>query len=164
ETDKAGRVRVLEDLTLPGHPEVSIVGDAAKIPWKDASAPGIAPAAKQAGKYVGKRLKRIADGKAPAEAPFKYRHKGNLATIGRNAAVIDFGWLRMSGAFAWWLWGFAHVYFLIGVRRPVFVLLSWFWSYLTRQKGARLITGLRPLFQNGQSDSPAEPAARKKAA
>ncbi|MEL6689723.1 MAG: NAD(P)/FAD-dependent oxidoreductase [Pseudomonadota bacterium] len=146
ETDRAGRVEVEPDLTVPGHPEISVIGDAAHIPWKDGTVPGIAPAAKQAGGYVGKRLAKIAAGQEPSPEPFRYRHQGNLATIGRNAAVIDFGWAKLSGPIAWWLWGLAHVYFLIGVRRPVFVLLSWFWSYLTFQKGARLITGLRPLF------------------
>ncbi|MEM9349005.1 MAG: NAD(P)/FAD-dependent oxidoreductase [Pseudomonadota bacterium] len=147
ETDRAGRVVVGPDLSLPGHPEVYIIGDAAKVPWKDgADVPGIAPAAKQAGKYVGKRLLALAKGQDPSRAPFKYKHRGNLATIGRNAAVIDMGWLKLSGPLAWWIWGFAHVYFLIGVRRPVFVLLSWFWSYITFSKGSRLITGLRPLY------------------
>ncbi|MEM9435958.1 MAG: NAD(P)/FAD-dependent oxidoreductase [Pseudomonadota bacterium] len=147
ETDRAGRVVVEPDLSLPGHPEVYIIGDAAKVPWKEgADVPGIAPAAKQAGKYVGKRLLAAAKGQEPGRAPFKYKHRGNLATIGRNAAVIDMGWLKLSGPLAWWIWGFAHVYFLIGVRRPVFVLLSWFWSYITFSKGSRLITGLRPLY------------------
>ncbi|MEM1232626.1 MAG: NAD(P)/FAD-dependent oxidoreductase [Pseudomonadota bacterium] len=163
ETDRAGRVAVAGDLTVEGRPEISIVGDAAAIAWKDATVPGIAPAAKQAGSYVGKRLAALAAGKPAPKKPFKYRHQGNLATIGRNAAVIDFGWLRMSGAPAWWLWGLAHVYFLIGVRRPVFVLLSWFWSYLTRQKGARLITGLRPLFKAGGAE-PSRDVQPKKAA
>ena len=147
ETDRSGRVVVAPDLSLPGHPEVFIIGDAAKIPWKEgADVPGIAPAAKQAGKYVGKLLSAAARGKTKPARPFAYRHAGNLATIGRNAAVIDFGWLRLSGPLAWWMWGLAHVYFIIGVRRPIFVLLSWFWSYVTFAKGARLITGLRPLY------------------
>ncbi|MEM6478216.1 MAG: NAD(P)/FAD-dependent oxidoreductase, partial [Pseudomonadota bacterium] len=158
ETDRAGRVEVLGDLTVKGHPEISVIGDAAHIPWQDATVPGIAPAAKQAGKYVGQRLLALSKGQAAPALPFRYRHRGNLATIGRNAAVIDMGRFKMSGPIAWWLWGFAHVYFLIGVRRPVFVLLSWFWSYLTFQKGARLITGLRPLFQAGRGDPPARKA------
>ncbi|MEO0484320.1 MAG: NAD(P)/FAD-dependent oxidoreductase [Pseudomonadota bacterium] len=146
ETDRVGRVPVEPDLSVPGHPEIYVVGDAASVPWKDGTVPGIAPAAKQAGKYVGKRLARASAGKSPSKRPFKYRHAGNLATIGRHRAVIDFGRIRLSGAFAWWLWGLAHVYFLIGVRRPLIVMLNWFWSYLSYQKGARLITGLRPLF------------------
>ncbi|MEO0675915.1 MAG: NAD(P)/FAD-dependent oxidoreductase [Pseudomonadota bacterium] len=146
-TDRTGRVEVEGDLSLPGHPEVFVVGDAAKVAWRDgADVPGIAPAAKQEGAFVGRRIARMARGRRASSKPFKYKHKGNLATIGRNAAVIDMGWLKLSGAPAWWIWGFAHVYFLIGVRRPVFVLLSWFWSYVTFAKGARLITGLRPLY------------------
>ncbi|MEO1703882.1 MAG: NAD(P)/FAD-dependent oxidoreductase [Pseudomonadota bacterium] len=146
-TDRTGRVEVEDDLSLPGHPDVFVVGDAAKVAWRDgADVPGIAPAAKQEGAFVGRRIARIARGKRASSKPFKYKHTGNLATIGRNAAVIDMGWLKLSGAPAWWIWGFAHVYFLIGVRRPVFVLLSWFWSYVTFAKGARLITGLRPLY------------------
>ena len=164
ETARAGRVPVEGDLSVPGHPEVYVIGDAAKVTWKDGDVPGIAPAAKQAGHYVGKRLAAIAAGKAPGSAPFAYRHGGNLATVGRNAAVIDFGWIHLSGPIAWWLWGFAHVYFIIGVRRPIFVLLSWFWSYITFQKGARLITGLRPLFLSGTSDKKLAPAKPKKAA
>ena len=142
ETDRAGRVSVNPDLSLPDHPEVFVIGDAAKSPWRDGlDVPGIAPAAKQGGRYVARVIADRSAGKATKTKPFRYRHGGNLATIGRNAAVIDFGWLRLSGAFAWWLWGIAHVFFLIGVRKPVMVALSWFWSYLTYSKGARLITG-----------------------
>ena len=93
ETDRTGRIAVEPDLSLPGHPEVFVIGDAAKVAWKaGGDVPGIAPAAKQSGAYVGKRLARLAKGKRPSKAPFKYKHQGNLATIGRNAAVIDMGW------------------------------------------------------------------------
>ncbi|MEM7527481.1 MAG: NAD(P)/FAD-dependent oxidoreductase [Pseudomonadota bacterium] len=143
ETDRQGRVPVNADLSLPGHPEVFVIGDVAKIPWRDGrDVPGIAPAAKQAGRHVGRMISKDLEGKD--RAAFQYRHLGNLATIGRNAAVIDFGRIRLSGALAWWCWGLAHIYFLIGVRAPIFVALSWFWSYLTYSKGARLITGTRP--------------------
>ncbi|MEX0309258.1 MAG: NAD(P)/FAD-dependent oxidoreductase [Tateyamaria sp.] len=159
-TDRSGRVAVEPDLTLPGHPEISVIGDAAKVPWKDGyDVPGIAPGAKQGGKYVGKRIAALITGK-PFDTPFRYRHAGNLATIGRHAAVIDFGRIRLSGFVAWWLWGIAHIYFLIGVRNPVFVALNWFWSYLTFSKGARLITGLRPLHE----DHDTEPKAPVRAA
>lgn len=142
ETDRAGRVHVNEDLSLPGHPEVFVIGDAAKVAWRDGlDVPGVAPAAKQGGRYVGRLIADRVLGRAQRNKPFRYRHGGNLATVGRNAAVIDFGWIRLSGAFAWWLWGIAHVFFLIGVRKPIMVALSWFWSYLTYSKGARLITG-----------------------
>ncbi len=145
ETDRAGRVVVGPDLTLPNHPDVFVIGDAAKVPWRDgADVPGIAPAAKQQGKYAGRTIKaRLANSSAPG--PFRYRHLGNLATIGRNKAVIDFGRFRMSGFVAWWIWGMAHIYFLIGVRRPLVVALSWLSSYVFRSKGARLITGMAHL-------------------
>lgn len=156
ETDRSGRVAVADDLSVPEHPEVSVIGDAAKVVWKDgADVPGIAPAAKQGGKYVAKRIVAALRGK-PAPAPFAYKHAGNLATIGRNSAVIDFGKFQMSGFIAWWIWGVAHIYFLIGVRQPIVVAFSWFWSYVTYSKGARLITGLRPLYKDAEK----EPASK----
>ena len=105
--------------------------------------PGIAPAAKQAGQYVAAVIRARAAGRA-APAPFRYRHFGNLATIGRKAAVADFGWLRLSGRLAWLLWGAVHVFFLIGFRNRLVVLLDWLWAYLTFERGARLITGPTP--------------------
>ncbi|KIC50133.1 NAD(P)/FAD-dependent oxidoreductase [Tateyamaria sp. ANG-S1] len=143
-TDRTGRVPVNPDLSVPDAPNIYVIGDAAQVPWKDGlDVPGIAPAAKQGGKYVGQRIAALVAGK-PHDTPFRYKHAGNLATIGRHAAVIDFGRIQLSGFVAWWLWGVAHIYFLIGVRNPVFVALNWFWSYLTFSKGARLITGLSP--------------------
>ncbi len=141
KTDRSGRILVQDDLTVPGKPEIFVIGDAASVPWADdRTVPGIAPAAKQGGEYVARVLKaRLAA--QPAPDPFHYRHLGNLATIGRNAAVIDFGKFRVSGFLAWWIWGFAHIYFLIGVRRRLFVVLSWLGSYVLHAKGARLITG-----------------------
>jgi NADH dehydrogenase len=84
----------------------------------------------------------------PAPKPFRYRHVGSLATIGRNHAAVDLGWLRLKGWIGWWFWGLIHIYFLISVRAATLVMLQWFWTYLTRKKGARLVTGLRPLFPN----------------
>ena len=98
-----------------------------------------APAAKQAGRYVAEVITARVSGRA-AGAPFRYRHQGNLATIGRHSAVIDFGWLRLRGYAAWWLWGAAHIYFLIGVRNRLMVMIQWLWSYFMFQRGARLIT------------------------
>jgi NADH dehydrogenase len=142
ETDRAGRVLVGDDLTVAGHPDISVIGDAAQVKWTDGKfVPGIAPAAKQEGKYVGKRIAALVAGKAFAE-PFRYKHLGNLATIGRNSAVIDFGKFKLSGGLAWWMWGIVHIYFLIGVKRPLFVAINWFFSYVFHTKGARLITGL----------------------
>ncbi|MEM8791000.1 MAG: NAD(P)/FAD-dependent oxidoreductase [Pseudomonadota bacterium] len=145
ETDRTGRVPVEPDLSLPGDPNVFIIGDAAKVPWGEDIVPGIAPAAKQGGKYVAQVLSARIKGEA-APKPFVYRHQGNLATIGRHSAVVDLGWMRLTGGLAWWLWGIAHIYFLIGVRAPLIVATQWFWSYLTYGKGARLITGVMPLF------------------
>lgn len=145
ETDRVGRVAVEPDLTVPGLPNVTVIGDAAKVPWKDGlDVPGIAPAAKQEGKYTGRRLAALMEGRA-APAPFRYRHLGNLATIGRNSAIISMGGLKLSGFVAWCLWGAVHIYFLIGVKRPLFVAMSWVSSYLFRSKGARLITGMEGL-------------------
>ena len=145
KTDRAGRIPVGDDLMAEGVQDVYVIGDAALVPWGESSVPGIAPAAKQAGAYVAKTLHaKLGSGSDPGV--FKYKHKGNLATIGRNSAVVDFGKLRFKGRFAWWLWGVAHIYFLIGVRAPFIVATQWFWSYITFGKGSRLITGVMPLF------------------
>ncbi|HZC96357.1 MAG TPA: NAD(P)/FAD-dependent oxidoreductase, partial [Bradyrhizobium sp.] len=109
--------------------------------------PGLAPAAKQGGRYVADVIRAAALGRAKP-APFRYRHQGNLATIGRHAAIADFGRIRLTGGFAWGLWGLAHIYFLIGVRAPMLVAAQWLWAYLTFGRGARLITGLAPLFED----------------
>ncbi len=146
ETDRSGRVGVASDLSVPDQPDVYVIGDAAKVAWKDGmDVPGIAPAAKQQGAFVARRIIDTVAGRKPRDQ-FTYRHAGNLATIGRHAAVIDFGKIKLSGFIAWAIWGVAHIYFLIGVRKPIMVALSWVWSYLTYAKGARLITG-RPAPQ-----------------
>ncbi|MCC9625831.1 NAD(P)/FAD-dependent oxidoreductase [Thalassospira sp. MA62] len=139
-TDRSGRVMVEEDLSLPGHQDVFVIGDAANVKWRDdQTVPGIAPAAKQQGKYVAQRIADLMKGRDTE--PFKYKHSGNLATIGRHRAVIDFNGTKLKGSLAWWFWGFAHIYFLIGLRAPALVMVQWVWSYLFRKKGARLITG-----------------------
>jgi NADH:ubiquinone reductase (H+-translocating) len=144
QKDKAGRVVINADLTLPGHPEIFVVGDTAAMKdAKGAPVPGIAPAAKQAGAFAAAAIKARVQGR-DFPGPFRYRHAGNLATIGRKAAVVDFGWLRLRGNPAWWLWGIAHIFFLIGFRNRITVTLDWFWSYLTFQRGSRLITGGGP--------------------
>jgi len=143
-TDRAGRVRVEPDLSVPGHPDIFVIGDTAFIEDEDGEqVPGIAPAAKQQGRYVAKVIgKRLSGGTAPTA--FRYRHAGNLATIGRRSAVIEFPRLRLRGGIAWWVWGIAHIYFLIGVRSPLFVALNWLWQYVSYGRGARLITGGDP--------------------
>src|SRR3954449_11303737 len=137
--DRAGRLQVLPDLTVPGHPEVFAVGDTVMINDPVGKpVPGIAPAAKQQGRYVARSIKARLRGETLP--PFVYKHAGNLAQIGKRLAVIDFGRVKLRGALAWWIWGIAHIYFLIGVRNRLSVAISWLWNYLRDQRGARLIT------------------------
>jgi NADH dehydrogenase len=141
EKDGVGRVMVEPDLTLAGHPEIFCIGDTAHVAGaRGKPLPGLAPVAKQQGAYVARVLRaRLA--RRPAPGPFRYRDLGTLATIGRGAAVADFGWLKMQGTLAWLLWGAVHISFLIGFRNRLIVMLDWIWSYITFQSGARLITG-----------------------
>jgi NADH dehydrogenase len=147
EADKAGRVLVRPDLSIAADPDVFVIGDAASVRAEDGSlVPGIAPAAKQQGRYVARLIARRADGRNEGNAgtaPFRYRHAGYLATIGRRSAVIEFPSFKMKGWPAWWLWGIAHIYFLVGVPSPMVVSIRWLWEYLTYRRGARLITGGR---------------------
>jgi NADH dehydrogenase len=140
ERDRAGRVIVRPDLTVPGHPEIFVIGDTAHVPGPGGKPlPGVAPVAKQQGRHVARTiLARLAGRSAPSE--FRYVDYGNLATIGRKAAVADFGRVRLSGFPAWLLWSVAHVWFLVGFRSRLLVALNWIWAYLTFQRGARLIT------------------------
>jgi NADH dehydrogenase len=139
ECDRAGRVKVNPDLTLPGHPNVFAIGDTAALSSRGRTVPGIAPAAKQMGHYVGQRIAAQLNGTSH-RSQFTYRHNGDLATIGRNSAVVSIGRFQLKGRIAWLFWSFAHIYFLIGVRNRVSVALNWSWQYLTFQRGARLIT------------------------
>ncbi|MDH3628221.1 MAG: NAD(P)/FAD-dependent oxidoreductase [Acidobacteriota bacterium] len=139
-TDSAGRVKVLPDLTVPGHPEIFVIGDLAHVEGKqDTPVPGVAPAAIQQGKYVAKILRRRLAGKSTA--PFVYKDKGSLATIGRKSAVADFGRLRFSGLVAWMLWLGVHLMFLVGFENRILVFTKWGFCYVTRNRGARLILG-----------------------
>ena len=143
EADHAGRVKVRPDLSVPDHPDVFVVGDTAAISdAKGHPVPGIAPAAKQMGKYVGKLISARIAGRGPVKA-FHYIHLGELATIGRRAAVVKFGRLELRGFAGWVFWSLAHIYFLIGLRNRFVVAFNWFWDYITFQRGARLITGVR---------------------
>jgi NADH dehydrogenase FAD-containing subunit len=141
DKDRAGRVKVNPDLSVPGAPDIFVIGDNATVMQANGQpVPGVAPAAKQMGEYVARVIAgRIAG--QPVRAPFCYRNYGNFATIGRHAAVADFGWLKLSGYPAWLLWGAAHIYFLIGFRNRLAVMLDWLWAYVTFQRGVRLITG-----------------------
>jgi NADH dehydrogenase len=140
EQDRAGRVIVAGDLSVPGHPEIFVIGDTALVhDAKGAPLPGVAPVAKQEGHYVARVLvARIAGARAPR--PFHYRNFGNLATVGRGFAIVDFGAIKLTGHFAWFIWSIAHIYFLIGFRNRAIVAMDWLWSYVTFQRGARLIT------------------------
>lgn len=148
-TDRAGRVVVEPDLTLPGHPEISVVGDLAAarshVPGREPTpVPGVSPGAKQMGRAAAANVLRRLAGQATQ--PFRYRDYGNLATIGRNAAVVDLtspiGPVRFSGYFAWLFWLFAHVYFLIGFRNRLVVLMDWGWAYWSFARYARVVTGI----------------------
>jgi NADH dehydrogenase/putative oxidoreductase len=138
--DGSGRIKVAPDLGVPGHTGVFAIGDTAlSTAWNGQPVPGLGPAAKQGGQYVARVIRARVAGRA-APRPFRYRHLGSLATIGRKAAVADFGVVRLSGALAWWLWGLVHVYFLAGMRNRISVMLDWAWAYFTFRSSTRLIT------------------------
>jgi NADH dehydrogenase len=141
--DRAGRVLVGPDLSVPDHPEVFVIGDAAAVHDDNGEpVPGVAPAAKQMGHYVGRLIAARLAGKSLP--PFRYRNLGELATIGRRAAVVKFGRLHLKGFIGWLFWSLAHIYFLIGVKNRFIVAFTWLWDYLTFQRGARLITEVPP--------------------
>jgi NADH:ubiquinone reductase (H+-translocating) len=149
--DRAGRTVVDADFAVPGHEEIFVIGDAAHYRHATGTAlPGVAPVAKQQGAYIGKVIAARIAGRA-VPTGFRYRDPGQLATIGRRAAVVDFGRVRVRGRAAWWFWGIVHIYFLISARSRLLVAIQWLWSYLTFDRGARLITPDR---------SSATPAAR----
>ncbi len=142
ETDGSGRVVVEHDLSIHNHPDIFVIGDTALVyDQHGKQVPGIAPAAKQQGRHVAKVIKARLNGQTTKQ-PFKYRHAGNLATIGRKSAVIEFPIVRLKGLLAWWVWGIAHIYFLIGIPSPLIISIRWLWQYLTYGLGARLITGV----------------------
>ena len=146
EADRAGRVKVADDLSVPGHSNIFVVGDAAVLPTP---IPGIGDAAKQAGRHAARVIRARLDGITTA-MPFHYKHLGDIATIGRSRALIDFGWIKLTGWLGWWVWGAAHIYFLIGLKNRIFIALNWLWIYLTGYRSARLIT------QDETSASPAD--------
>jgi NADH dehydrogenase len=138
--DGAGRVKVAADLSVPGFTDIFAIGDTATVNvWNGKPAPGIAPAAKQQGIHVARAIKRKLSGDS-RPLDFRYRHTGDLATIGKRSAVMDLGWLKLRGWLAWWFWGLAHIYFLIGLRNRLAVALSWLWIYGTGARSAYLIT------------------------
>ncbi|HUD97516.1 MAG TPA: NAD(P)/FAD-dependent oxidoreductase [Woeseiaceae bacterium] len=138
--DRAGRVEVDANLEVPGRPGVFVIGDAAACTDFDGSVlPGVAPVAKQQGRFAGRLIEARSRSK-PEPGPFRYWDAGQLATIGRRAGVVDFGRIRFKGWLAWWFWGVVHIYFLINLRSRLIVAVQWLWSYLTFDRGARLIT------------------------
>lgn len=157
--DRSGRVQVQPDLSVPGHPELFVAGDLAALQQADGRpVPGVAPAAKQMGRHVADTLRRRLRGDT-ASVPFRYADYGNLATIGRMAAIVHLGRLQLSGVLAWWFWLAAHVFFLIGFRNRVVVLLNWAWAYWSYQRAARIILGDPPAAEDTQA-RPAPPVDR----
>jgi NADH:ubiquinone reductase (H+-translocating) len=142
EHDRAGRVLVNPNLSVPGHPNVFVIGDTADVADQP-GIPGTAPPAKQMGAYVGRLIAARVAGRTPPP-PFRYRHLGDLATIGRHAAVVKLGRLELTGFLGWLFWSLVHIYFLIGVRDRFMVAFTWLWDYVTFQRGARLITEVPP--------------------
>ncbi len=145
--DRAGRVLVADDLSLPEHPEVFVVGDLASRQQDGRPVPGVAPAAKQMGTHAAQMIRAALAGRP--RRPFRYHDVGSLATIGRMAAVADLGRVRLSGLIAWWFWLLVHILFLIGFRSRLIVLINWSWSYWTYQRHARIIVGQPPPAQDG---------------
>lgn len=140
EADRHGRIKVAPDLSIPGHPEVYAIGDTVTAARPDGGqVPGVAPAAKQMGDFVGRRIAALIAGR-PAETAFRYRDQGELATIGRKAAVVRIGRVKLTGFIAWLFWCVVHIFFLVTLRDRVVVSLNWLWNYVTFQRSARVVT------------------------
>ncbi len=139
EVDRAGRVKVSSDLSVPGHPNVFVIGDTASFMQDGKPLPGVAPVALQAGRYVASVITHRAEGKE-LNKPFHYRDKGNLATVGRSYAIVDIAHIRLTGLLAWLMWLVVHIYFLVGFRNRLVAIFQWAWTYFTYARGARLIT------------------------
>lgn len=146
--DRAGRVQIAPDLSLPGRPEVFVVGDLAAMVQDGQPLPGVAPVATQQGRHAAENIARTV--RSAPRRPFRYTDKGSMATIGRSAAVVEAGTLRVKGWLAWMIWLFIHVFFLIGFRNRALVMLQWAWSYFTWQRGARLITDRAPVAADSE--------------
>ena len=157
QLDRAGRIMVAPDLTVPGHPDIFVIGDLANFSHQTGQPlPGVAPVARQQGRYVAKLIQQRLKGNALP--PFRYKDKGTLAVIGRNAAVADLGALKFGGFLAWLIWVFIHIVYLIEFDNRIIVMFQWAWNYFTRKRGARLITGQDPFPLVGQAPSDALPA------
>jgi NADH:ubiquinone reductase (H+-translocating) len=149
EHDRAGRVIVRPDLSLPGYENIFVIGDTASVQHDGRPVPGLAPAAKQMGDYVAALIVARLSGRSLP--PFRYRHQGDLATVGRRAAVVEFGPVRLTGLIGWLFWSVVHIYFLIGLRNRMVVATNWLWDYVTFQRGARLITMVPPPASDKQA-------------
>ena len=160
--DRAGRVLVEPDLTVPGHPEIFVIGDVAAVKQGEGFVPGVAPAAIQEARHTAGNIARVLAGEP--RLPFRYHDKGSLATIGRASGIADFGRLKLSGFLAWLAWLLIHVFFLIGFRNRFIVLFEWALSYLTFQRGARLITGKVPMTELPAGAPASVPAPAKELA
>jgi NADH dehydrogenase len=136
--DRAGRVEVEPDLSVPGHPEIFVIGDLAIVRQDGKQVPAVAPAAMQMGTAAARNIRH--DLRGEPRVSFRYRNKGDLATIGRHKAIADFGRFHVTGRLAWWLWLFVHIMYLVGFRNRLSVLLQWAYAYFTYQRGVRLIT------------------------
>jgi NADH dehydrogenase len=151
EADPAGRVKVANDFSVPNYANIFVIGDtAAANVWKGKPMPGLAPAAKQSGKFVAKKISALVY-KQPAPNVFSYTHLGSLATIGRKTAVAEFNHFKLSGSTAWWFWGLVHVSFLVGARNRFSVISNWIWSYFTFRANNLLITSVN--IYNGKKES-----------
>ncbi len=137
--DRAGRVVVEPDLSLPGHPEIHVIGDLASFTQGGKLLPGVAPVAIEQGRYVANLIRRKLRGRGVA--PFHYFNKGNLPTVGRNRAVADFGFVHVAAFAAWFLWVFVHLMHIVEFENRLLIFVKWVYSYITRNRGARLITG-----------------------
>jgi len=152
EVDRAGRVLVEPDLTVPGYSNVYVIGDTAGVKQEKGILPGVAPVAMQEGRYVAQSIiTRLQQ--QPVSTPFVYNNKGNMAIVGRGSAIADLGWIRFTGWLGWVMWAFVHILFLISFRNRVAVMSQWAWSYLTNQRSARLITNVRTTVAEQRKDT-----------
>ena len=156
--DRAGRIPAEPDLTVPGHPEIFVVGDLCSLRQDGAPLPGVAQVAKQQGAHAAQNVLRAIRGE-PRRA-FRYHDYGNMATIGRGSAVAAIGRLKMSGFVAWLIWLFIHIFWLIGFRNRLAVLSEWAWAYVTMQRRVRLITGKRCIHDARDADATQGPLDR----
>jgi NADH dehydrogenase FAD-containing subunit len=161
ETDHAGRVRIQDDLTVPGYPDIYVIGDTAALQQDGKPLPGVAQVAIQQGQYAGRRIAQSLLGK-PSSTPFRYFDKGNLAVVGAGFAVLQTGRVRLSGLLAWLAWAGIHLQFLATSGLRLSVLLQWIWSFVTRQTGVRLIVNHIPLFRPNQNIELPIPSAGRK--